>query len=100
MPELSDYALAVNRRLVDEGLRSHADLSDARLAAKVRTAVTRKVPLIVVVGRREADDGTVTVRDRSGQETTMPLDEFVAHTLQVVRSKSLEGAGHIVRAAD
>jgi threonyl-tRNA synthetase len=100
MPELTDYALAVDRRLLDEGLRSHADLSDARLAAKVRTAVTRKVPLIVVVGRREAEDGTVTVRDRSGQETTMPLDDFVAHTLEVVRSKSLEGAGHIVRAAD
>jgi threonyl-tRNA synthetase len=95
MPELDDYASSVNQRLVDAGLRSHADLGDARLAAKVRTAVTRKVPLILVVGRREAEDGTVTVRTRDGDEQTMALDAFVAHAQDLVATKSLAGAGHI-----
>ena len=96
MPELDEYAESVNRRLLDEGLRSSVDLGDGRLGAKVRTAVTRKVPLILVVGRREAEEGTVTVRDRSGQETAMSLDAFVAHATELVRTKSLEGAGHVV----
>jgi threonyl-tRNA synthetase len=96
MPEMDDYARAVNDRLMAADIRSHTDLSDARLPAKVRTAVTRKVPLVVVVGRREADDGTVTVRDRSGAEQTMPLDAFVDHTLDLIGTKSLSGAGHLV----
>jgi threonyl-tRNA synthetase len=95
MPEMDDYAVSVNQRLVGADLRSHADLSDARLAAKVRTAVTRKVPLILVVGRREAEDGTVTVRTRSGDEETMAVDAFVAHAQELIRTKSLDGAGHI-----
>jgi threonyl-tRNA synthetase len=100
MPEMDGYARSVNDRLVAEDIRSHADLSDARLAAKVRTAVTRKIPMIVVVGRREAEDGTVTVRDRSGHERTLPLDAFVGEALEAIRSKSLAGAGHIVGDAD
>ena len=58
--------------------------------------MTRKIPLIVVVGRREAEDGTVTVRDRSGQEETLPLDTFVDRTLAAIETKSLAGAGHII----
>jgi threonyl-tRNA synthetase len=99
MPELTDYADAVNARLLDADLRSAVDASDARLAAKVRTAVTRKVPLILVVGRREAEDGSVTVRARSGDETTMSLDDFVAYARDLVTTKSLEGAGHLRREA-
>ena len=97
MPELDEYAESVNARLLEVGLRSAVDLGDARLAAKVRTAATRKIPLILVVGRREAEEGTVTVRDRSGEETAMSLDDFVAHAPELVATKSLEGAGHLVR---
>jgi threonyl-tRNA synthetase len=97
MPELGEYADSVNARLLDAGLRSQVDHSDARLAAKVRTAVTRKIPLILVVGRREAEEGTVTVRVRSGEETAMSLDDFVAYARELVATKSLEGAGHLVR---
>jgi threonyl-tRNA synthetase len=93
--ELAGYANEVVEVLVDAGLRADVDASDSRLNAKIRAAVTRKIPLIVVVGRREAEQRTVTVRDRSGKETPMPLDEFVEHTKDLVRSKSLEGAGHL-----
>jgi threonyl-tRNA synthetase len=63
----------------------------------VRLAVTRKIPLIVVVGRREAEQRVVTVRYRSGQEVPMPLDEFVAHAKDLVRTRNLDGAGHLRR---
>ncbi len=71
-----------------------------RDSAKVRAAVTRKIPLILVVGRREAEQQTVSVRYRSGEETSMIVDAFVDHALTLVRSKSLAGAGHLWRTND
>ncbi|MDT3398599.1 threonine--tRNA ligase [Streptomyces sp. B1866] len=98
--ELSDYANEVRDVLFDADVRVDIDASDSRLNAKIRTAVTRKIPLIVVVGRREAEERGVTVRDRSGTETFMPLDAFVGHVTELIRTKSLDGAGHLRRAAD
>ncbi|HKY13328.1 MAG TPA: threonine--tRNA ligase [Microthrixaceae bacterium] len=94
MPDLDDYARDVDAVLFEAGFRSQTDLSDGRLAAKVRDAAKRRIPFTVVVGRREADDRSVTVRVRSGEEETMPLDAFVARLRELVDSKSLEGAGH------
>ena len=81
--------------LFDADLRVDVDASDARLNAKIRTAVTRKIPLILVVGRREAEQQTVSVRYRSGEEVSMTVDAFVEHAQDLVHSKSLEGAGHL-----
>ncbi|MGH3697822.1 MAG: aminoacyl--tRNA ligase-related protein [Pseudonocardiaceae bacterium] len=100
MPDLTDYADKVRDILFDAGLRADVDASDARLAAKVRTAVTRKIPLVLVVGRREAEQQTVSVRYRSGEEASMPVDAFVDHALKLVRSKSLHGAGHLRPTSD
>lgn len=93
--DLEGYAAEVNEVLVEAGLRSEIDASDSRLNAKIRAAVTRKIPMIVVVGRREAEQRGVTVRDRSDTETQMPLEKFVEQARELVRSKSLEGAGHL-----
>ncbi|MFI1256137.1 threonine--tRNA ligase [Streptomyces netropsis] len=93
--ELTDYANEVRDLLLDADVRADVDAGDGRLNAKIRTAVTRKIPLIVVVGRREAEERSVTVRDRSGKETPMPLDAFVGHVTELIRTKSLDGAGHL-----
>lgn len=100
MPDLLDYAYTVHDVAFDAGLRVDVDASDARLNAKIRTAVTRKIPLIVVVGRREAEQQTVSVRCRSGEEKSMTVDAFIEHALGLIRSKSLEGAGHLRPADD
>lgn len=93
--ELLGYAQEVRDLLSEADLRVDVDASDNRLPAKVRAAVTRKVPLILVVGRREAENRSVSVRYRSGKEESMPLDAFLKHAQELVRSKSLEGAGHL-----
>lgn len=99
MPEVEDYAVEVRNVLFGAGFRADVDLSDGRLPAKVRAAVGRKIPLIVVVGRREAERRGVTVRYRSAEEVGMSLDAFIAHVGELVRTKSLEGAGHIIKEA-
>jgi threonyl-tRNA synthetase len=93
--ELAGYAGEVCDRLVEAGLRADVDASDGRLNARIRTAITRKIPLIVVVGRREAEQRSVSVRYRSGEEVPMALDAFLNHVTELVRTKSLDGAGHL-----
>ncbi|MGI9003766.1 MAG: aminoacyl--tRNA ligase-related protein [Pseudonocardia sp.] len=93
--DLIDYANDVTSVLQEAGFRADIDFSSGRLNAKIRAAVTRKIPLVVVVGRREAEQRAVTVRDRSGKETPMSLDDFVTHVAELVRSKRLDGAGHL-----
>lgn len=93
--EVTSYAEEVRDVLVDADLRADVDDSDNRLNAKIRAAVVRKIPLIVVVGRREVEQRTVSVRYRSGEEVSMSLDDFVAHAIELVKTKSLEGAGHL-----
>lgn len=97
MPEHGDYAELVKKRLLeDDVFRVAVDHSDSRMAAKVRTAITKKIPLIVVVGGTEAQDHSVTVRTRDGVEETMPLEQFSGHVAQLIHAKALDGAGHIV----
>ena len=93
--ELAGYAGEVRDLLVEAGFRADVDAGDGRLNARLRTAITRKIPLIAVVGRREASQRTVSVRYRSGEEVPMALDAFLAHVTDLVRTKSLAGAGHL-----
>jgi threonyl-tRNA synthetase len=93
--ELAGYADEVRDLLVEAGFRADVDAGDGRLNARLRTAITRKIPLILVVGRREASQRSVSVRYRSGEEVPMPLDAFLAHLTELVRTKSLKGAGHL-----
>lgn len=97
--DMLGYASEVLDVLSEAGVRAETDTSGNRLPAKVRYAVTRKIPFILVLGRREAVSGSVAVRFRSGRETQMSLTEFVDYATEQVRTKSLEGAGHIARQA-
>jgi threonyl-tRNA synthetase len=70
MPVVDDAAPAAarfQRALIEAGLRAELDDRDATLGARVRDAGTRRVPYVAVIGRREADAGTVSLRLRDGQ---------------------------------
>ena len=68
-PKVGEYAGAVAGRLSAAGFRVEADLSDNRMGAKIRTAQGQKVPYMVIVGAQEEAAGTVSLRDRSGEQT-------------------------------
>jgi threonyl-tRNA synthetase len=73
-----DYAVAVAERLRAAGIRVEHDSRNARMQAKLRDAQRLKVPYVVVVGRREQEAETVSVRSRAGEEqNAVPLDAFV-----------------------
>ena len=73
------YALEVRDRLRKAGLRADADLRNEKINYKVREHSMLKVPVILVVGKREMEEGAVNIRRLGSQnQTPMKLDEAVA----------------------
>src|SRR5690606_9749037 len=74
-----EYAVNIADRLFKAGVRAEADLGPDRMGNKIRQAQLKKVPYMLVVGDREMEAGTVSLRKRDGtQINAMPVDEFVA----------------------
>ncbi|NIA05820.1 MAG: threonine--tRNA ligase [Proteobacteria bacterium] len=86
----SQYCEAVYLRLRKAGVRVEKDLRNEQLNYKIREAQLIKVPYMLIVGEREKENGTVTVRKRSGENLPpMTPMEFV----EMVRSECEEGTG-------
>jgi threonyl-tRNA synthetase len=85
------YAGQVAAELKARDLRVTAELDDGRLNAKIRDCQNRKIPYMLVVGQREADQGTVSIRFRDGRQLEpMKTADFAAYALQKAESRSLE----------
>ena len=73
-----DYARGVAEKLEDAGVRVVLDESNEKIGYKIRQAQqVDRVPYMLVLGAKEAEAGTVSVRDRKGETTTMSADEFL-----------------------
>ena len=89
-----EYARGVLGQLVGAGLRATLDDRQEKVNYKIREAQVQKVPYMLVVGNREAAEGTVSVRSRSaGDRGASPLEAFVASALEEVRNRGNEGVG-------
>jgi len=89
--QFNEYAKKAAAELKARDLRVTAELGDDRLNAKIRACQTRKIPYMLVVGQREADEGTVSVRLRDGRQlAAMKVDEFAAYALEKIENRSLE----------
>jgi len=85
-----EYAEAAAARLSDLGVRLTLDRSGDKIGAKIRNARLDRVPYMLVIGQREADDGTVSVRHRDKDDLgTKMLDEFITEITQEIKSRSL-----------
>ena len=72
-----EYAKTIADALKKEDLRFELDLSAERLGKKVRESKTKKIPYMLVIGEKEATDGTVTVESRKGNLGAVTIDEFI-----------------------
>jgi threonyl-tRNA synthetase len=76
--DANDYALDLQSRLQALGIRTEVDLRNEKISYKVREHSLQKVPVILALGKREAEQKTVTVRRLGSQEqTTLPDLEFL-----------------------
>ncbi len=86
-----EYAAQLNQQLLDADIRSEADCRSEKLGYKIREAQLQKVPYMLVVGDRDMENGTVSVRTRSGADLgAMTLAEFMAKAQAEVSNKSKE----------
>jgi threonyl-tRNA synthetase len=94
MPVVDDaveHAARFRRSLIEAGLRAELDDRDATLAARVRDAGQRRVPYVAVIGRREAQAGTVSLRLRDGRQLDpLTTDDAVRLIAAVDGARSLE----------
>jgi threonyl-tRNA synthetase len=87
--KVADYARHVTQTLQRHGLRVHLDDRNEKLPAKIRDAQLQKIPFMFVVGAKEAEAGTVSVRHRSkGDLGPKPLAEVVETLQKEVESRS------------
>jgi threonyl-tRNA synthetase len=83
-----EYAASVESTLGAAGLRVELDRRQEKIGFKIREAQLRKVPYMLVIGDREAAEGTVAVRTRAGgDQGAVTLDAFVSAALDEVRTK-------------
>ncbi|HUO91391.1 MAG TPA: threonine--tRNA ligase [Rhizomicrobium sp.] len=93
--KVNDYAQKVLNALFEApvvngtaGLRVDIDTANERMQKKIRDAQLQKIPYMLVVGEREAAEGKVAVRIRSGKDLgTMPLETFVARIRQEAETR-------------
>ncbi|HEX5725740.1 MAG TPA: threonine--tRNA ligase [Longimicrobiaceae bacterium] len=86
-----DHARRLVQALRDDFVRAELDPASETVGKKIREAVTHKVPNILVIGEREEQDGTVTLRRYgSSEQQTLPFPEFHQRLLAAIRTRSRE----------
>ena len=89
--DLIPYAQSCLEKLKAKGVRASIDGQSAKLGAKIRKAETDKIPHMLILGKREAEEGKVSLRSRSNPNLDGPLimDEIVTLITSEISSKSL-----------
>lgn len=79
--EYREYAQSVAKRLMEAGVRTEIDSREEKLGKKIREAQLQKIPYMLVIGAKEAQNNTVSVRERSkGDLGAMTFEQFIAQT--------------------
>ncbi len=88
--QTNGYAEKVYAELKKAGIRATLDIEDKTLEYKIREAISLRVPYTVVLGKKEEEAGTITVRSRSGaQKHGVKAEEFIEKASAEIRSRSL-----------
>jgi threonyl-tRNA synthetase len=86
--ELTDYAEKVRQELAAAGLRAEVDARNEKLGYKIREVTTQKIPYALIVGKKEAEQGNVSVRSYwEGDMASMPVAAVVQMLRDEVASK-------------
>ncbi len=85
-----DAAKGLLAKMKAAGLRAELDASPEKLGAKIRAAHLEKVPYTLIIGAKEAETNTVTIRLRNGKNITVSQDELIKVMSEEANTRSLE----------
>ena len=95
-----DYVKEVADKLRSQGVRVEIDLSDDRFGKKIRNASKEKVPFTLIAGGEDVEAGAISFRYRDGsQHNQVPVDEAVAHIVDVIKRRVNDPAGEKLEVA-
>ncbi|HRS21379.1 MAG TPA: threonine--tRNA ligase [Clostridia bacterium] len=84
-----EYAEKLNKRLEDLNIRAEADLRSEKVGYKIREAQMQKIPYMLVVGDKEMESGSVSVRDRKeGDIGVMKFEDFLSKIQDEIKNKT------------
>ena len=85
----NEYTDEIEKKLASLGVRVESDKRAEKTGYKIREAQLQKIPYMLVVGDKETEEKTVSVRRRGSQEmSTMTLDEFIAKIIVEINTKA------------
>ena len=86
-----EYAKELAQKMNDMGICAETDCRSEKLGYKIREAQLQKIPYMVVIGDRDMENGTVSIRTRKGDDLgAMTPDQFIAKCVMEIASKSKE----------
>ncbi|NBV42944.1 threonine--tRNA ligase, partial [bacterium] len=83
--EVHGYCESVKAALMASDVRVEIDSSNEKIGYKIRQALNERVPYLAIVGKREAEAGTLSVRGRQGELGALTAAQLIEH----VRSESV-----------
>jgi threonyl-tRNA synthetase len=88
--KFNDYAVQAGKKLKDAGLRVEVDLRNEKIGYKLREARNERVSYIGVIGERETEAGTLTLRSsKEGELGELSLDDFLAKCIGEIQTKAV-----------
>ncbi|MBC3537457.1 threonine--tRNA ligase [Megasphaera hominis] len=83
-----EYAKELRKKFKKLGIRVEVDESNEKIGYKIRKAQMEKVPYMAIIGDKEMESQTLSIRDRSkGDIGAKPIDEFIAHIQDLTESR-------------
>lgn len=84
-----DYADEIKESLESKGIRVEVDLRTEKIGYKIREARNERVPYIIVVGEKEKNDKTISLRSReNGDEGSVDLNSFIYRVMDEIKNRN------------
>ena len=88
--KFNDYAFDICKKLKDNNLRVDIDIRSEKMGAKIRNAEVNRIPIMLIVGEKEMNDKTVSVRRKfSGNEGSINIDAFISKITSEIEKRTL-----------
>ena len=86
--KFNDYANKVYHKLKDNGIRVNLDTRNEKMGAKIRNAELSKIPIMIILGEKEVESNSISVRRRFvGNEGGISLDSFIENCKQEINNR-------------
>ena len=88
--EQLEYAKTIEKELLKNKIRVKVDSRSEKIGYKIREAELERVPYMLILGKKEAEEGIVSIRRRGNKENeVMSLEEFVTKLLKEIEEKEI-----------